>query len=414
VAFIHGEVMRWRTPPPHRGVLVLTRLSGVFRSKAAVDYEDDETESSTAATATCEPISSAAAKVAYKVLVCNAEKHGTGVSAYLTYEVRTKMMGGAFGERDLSVRRRYADFVWLRSTLACNYLHALIPVLSDKEKLLSGRSHTAKHEARVMDARCRQLQSFMGQVCTHPSLSQSKDLLAFLEAKVFAIDASASLVPNINTASQLIWSLGRDAQRAGSLLLGQYSDGKPDPEHERNQAMQTFCGKFEEQGGLLLESFKKMSKRNQGIGQDLSEMSPVFEALGRAETHDPLAQALQRCASAAAEMSETYSEQASIDELATIEPIRDLVLLSTAAKDVLNNRDEAMVSILEIREAKARIARDLHKAQQDLDPSGPPKAKSAFALFKETMTLDKPEDVVKKLEAQKAECEAAATRAEKR
>ena len=93
---------------------------------------------------------------------------------------------------------------------------------------------------------------------------------------------------------------------------------------------------------------------------------------------------------------------------------RTQVLLSTAAKDVLNNRDEAMVSILEIREAKARIARDLHKAQQDLDPSGPPKAKSAFALFKETMTLDKPEDVVKKLEAQKAECEAAATRAEKR
>ena len=42
------------------------------------------------------------------MLVANPEKHGAGISAYLTYEVRTKMKGGAFGERDFTVRRRYA------------------------------------------------------------------------------------------------------------------------------------------------------------------------------------------------------------------------------------------------------------------------------------------------------------------
>ena len=44
----------------------------------------------------------------YEVLVTNPEKHGAGISAYLTYEIRTKMKGGAFGERDFTVRRRYA------------------------------------------------------------------------------------------------------------------------------------------------------------------------------------------------------------------------------------------------------------------------------------------------------------------
>jgi hypothetical protein len=85
--------------------------------------------------------------VSYDITVVDAEKHGTGIAAYLTYEVRTKMTGGAFGERAFAVRRRYTDFVWLRSTLADNYLHALIPVLSDKEKLpaqvfnISGQQH---------------------------------------------------------------------------------------------------------------------------------------------------------------------------------------------------------------------------------------------------------------------------------
>jgi hypothetical protein len=42
-----------------------------------------------------------------------------------------------------------ADFVWLRNTLATNYLHALIPVLSDKEKLPAQRAPNATHELLV-------------------------------------------------------------------------------------------------------------------------------------------------------------------------------------------------------------------------------------------------------------------------
>jgi hypothetical protein len=163
---------------------------------ASVDYSDDvDTPAGAAGVAAGkEPASpAAAARVSYNVLVVNPEKHGTGVSAYLTYEVRTSMTGGAFGAREFAVRRRYADFVWLRNTLAGNYLHALIPVLSEKEKLPAPRAQGAKHEARVMEARSQQLQTFLHQVCLHPSLSQSKDLLAFLEAKVFALDTGETL-----------------------------------------------------------------------------------------------------------------------------------------------------------------------------------------------------------------------------
>ena len=155
---------------------------------ATVDYDDGDTPTGSAAVEKGAAASPAAARVGYNVLVVNPEKHGTGVAAYLTYEVRTNMTGGAFGAREFAVRRRYADFVWLRNTLAGNYLHALIPVLSEKEKLPAPRAQGAKHEDRVMQARCQQLQTFLHQVCLHPSMSQSKDLLAFLEAKVFALD----------------------------------------------------------------------------------------------------------------------------------------------------------------------------------------------------------------------------------
>ena len=39
--------------------------------------------------------------------------------------------------------------MWLRNTLATNYLHALIPVLSDKEKLPAQRAPNATHELLV-------------------------------------------------------------------------------------------------------------------------------------------------------------------------------------------------------------------------------------------------------------------------
>ena len=67
---------------------------------ASVDYSDDvDTPAGAAGVAAGkEPASpAAAARVSYNVLVVNPEKHGTGVSAYLTYEVRTSMTGGACG-----------------------------------------------------------------------------------------------------------------------------------------------------------------------------------------------------------------------------------------------------------------------------------------------------------------------------
>ena len=174
-----------------------------------------------------------------------------------------------------------------------------------------------------------------------------------------------------------------------------------DPEQVRHQNLLTYCDRLEEQGGLLLESAKKISKRNQGVGQDLSEMVPVYEAISQGEAHAAMAQALQRTSAAAAEMSESWHQQSQVDELVLVEPLRDLVLLVGAAKDVLKNRDAAMINILEIRESRTRIQRELEQAQASVNPSGPAKQKTAFELLRETMVLETPREQIRKLEQQK-------------
>ena len=193
-----------------------------------------------------------------------------------------------------------------------------------------------KYESKVLEARCRMLQTFLHRVCSHPALSQSKDLLAFLEAKVFALDTAPSLMPQNVVNSLFSW--GREAQRAGNILLGQYQE---DPEDVQNQNLLALFDKFEQQGGLLLDSVKKISKRTQGVGQDLSESVPALEALSQSETNSELAHALKRCAAATSEMGDTWQEQSQADDLAVVEPLRDLVLLVGAAKDVLKNRQAA-------------------------------------------------------------------------
>ncbi|EKX49074.1 hypothetical protein GUITHDRAFT_68216 [Guillardia theta CCMP2712] len=259
--------------------------------------------------------------VEYQVIVVNPEKHGQGIGAYLTYELRTRMKGGAFGEREFAVRRKYNDFIWLRNVLAADYPHFLVPVLAEKEKLPA----QASHEEQVIRRRCEQLQSFMNRVCNHHVLSQSKDLLLFLETKVWALESTQAA----------------------------YSNQSED-----------------EVAGVLAEAAKS------------------FRA-----------------------SSDRVKQQAGADELYFVERLRDLVLWSTAAKELLKNREAAMCDVVALRESKMKIEREFEQVKQNMQSTKP---KTAMEIFKETLTLESPKEQIRKLEEQKKECEAASVKAEGR
>ncbi|KAJ1469747.1 hypothetical protein T484DRAFT_1850564 [Baffinella frigidus] len=109
---------------------------------------------------------------------------------------------------------------------------------ADKEKLglAAGADEDAlmQHRARqlhlfmfrdaLMQHRARQLHLFMFRVCRHAALSQSRDLLTFLEAKVWALEACAPL----STQQAKVWALEASAplstQQVGGMLFALTKD----------------------------------------------------------------------------------------------------------------------------------------------------------------------------------------------
>uniref|UniRef100_A0A7S4PR37 PX domain-containing protein n=1 Tax=Guillardia theta TaxID=55529 RepID=A0A7S4PR37_GUITH len=286
--------------------------------------------------------------------------------------------------------------------MAADSPHFLVPVLAEKEKLPA----QASHEEQVIRRRCEQLQSFMNRVCNHHVLSQSKDLLLFLETKVWALESTQAAYSN--QVGKMLHLLRRDADGAWKKIRGQFQELE-DPEQDRHQNLLAYTTKLEEQTSLLLETARRLTKRQEGLGNDLADMSPTLEVLSQSE--DEVAGVLAEAAKSFRASSDRVKQQAGADELYFVERLRDLVLWSTAAKELLKNREAAMCDVVALRESKMKIEREFEQVKQNMQSTKP---KTAMEIFKETLTLESPKEQIRKLEEQKKECEAASVKAEGR
>eukprot|EP01120_Amphizonella_sp_Union-15-10_P015753 TRINITY_DN8158_c0_g1_i1.p1 TRINITY_DN8158_c0_g1~~TRINITY_DN8158_c0_g1_i1.p1 ORF type:complete len:449 (+),score=116.58 TRINITY_DN8158_c0_g1_i1:110-1348(+) len=109
------------------------------------------------------------------VSITNTEKHGEGMNAFVTYSINTKCIDDPIlGTKDINANRRYSDFVWLHDTLKTQYKGVIIPPLPEKNLI-------NRFSPDVIDYRKSELERFLKRVLTHPKLVSSPHVLAFLE-----------------------------------------------------------------------------------------------------------------------------------------------------------------------------------------------------------------------------------------
>mmetsp|Transcript_38968 Transcript_38968/g.95883 ORF Transcript_38968/g.95883 Transcript_38968/m.95883 type:complete len:478 (+) Transcript_38968:56-1489(+) len=341
-----------------------------------------------------------------EVLVRNPERHGQSPGAYITYEVCTRSTSGALAKEETTVRRRYADFVWLRAALVERCPNSFIPGLAEKEKL----SPTEAFDERFMERRRADLEKFVYRVAKHPALAQCKELHMFLQARVWATESSSGLIASGSVASsnvsKMLFSLTKDADDALRRITGAGIEHS-DPEHQRIQNLNAHTAKLEEQLLRIHESFKKMHKRQDGIGADCAELAPAFASLAQAdgelsEAHLALSHTLEGAA-------KQWTDQAAIDELLLREPLREVVLSTQAAREVLKSRDAALFSLVHAKEARAKTIKELEQAHQTLQK---PKSSGALGLFRETFQLDNAQDKIDVLKVKIKESDGAIADAE--
>ncbi|KAK1885107.1 Sorting nexin-7 [Dissostichus eleginoides] len=113
------------------------------------------------------------------ITVDHPESHVTAIETFITYRVMTKTSRSDFDCSEFEVRRRYQDFLWLRSTLEENH-----PTLIVHKFVMKGMVERFNDD--FIETRRRALQRFLDKIRDHPLLRGSPSLKVFLTAQDLA------------------------------------------------------------------------------------------------------------------------------------------------------------------------------------------------------------------------------------
>ena len=151
------------------------------------------------------------------ISVSDPEHHsGSKVSlSFVDFKVSTVTDDARFQVSNFFVRRRYRDFVWLRSRLTSEHPGAIVPPIPPPDKPYKGELNRFSPE--FIARRQAGLELFLRRVSAHKKLSQSSDLLTFLEAKVWELQ-TAKNASSSSMLSSMLDSTDASMKRAASLL----------------------------------------------------------------------------------------------------------------------------------------------------------------------------------------------------
>ena len=132
------------------------------------------------------------------ISISNPEKVGEGMSAYIAYNVKTKTTNPSFKSPEVTVRRRFSDFLGLYSRLSETYLEKgrIVPPAPEKSVVGMTKVKFSKSEDAVFLERRRAALERLEHhfnVVLYPSLILRSYLLIFLRYKM--VDKSESNIP---------------------------------------------------------------------------------------------------------------------------------------------------------------------------------------------------------------------------
>ncbi|KAI0756842.1 hypothetical protein C8Q80DRAFT_1130766 [Daedaleopsis nitida] len=209
--------------------------------------------------------------------------------AYVSYLVSAKTNLPIFSTPNPSARRRFQDFVFLRTHLTKDFPACVVPLYQKSTDLVS--VVRSRHATSNLCRRCVDLHRFLQRLARHPTLQRSTLLRAFFESTEWHVIMHQHVAhpPVPEQSSGVIDSISDSLLNAFSRVR------KPD---ERFLAMREHVDKFEEGITLSERLFNRARNRtndgNPEPGEDLTgdyhDLAVAVQGLGFLESGitDPL------------------------------------------------------------------------------------------------------------------------------
>jgi sorting nexin-7/30 len=323
--------------------------------------------------------------------VLNPEKHGDTINSYITFEIVTKTNWEKFEHNEFFVRRRFNDFLWLRSNLCEKFPNVIVPPLPDKEIVTSLLD---KFSQDFLEKRRAALQSFLNRCLDHPKLRESPSLVTFLEAKIWALDTvkgQTSAAEPKSYIKQVYQSVSSGVDEAYQKYRG---NRDVDPDHDKFENHRNYVSKFEEHLTRAQEVSRRLTNRQREICTDYTELGPAFNLLAQSE--EELCNAFAKMGECSETVSSHYERQADEDEAVFVEPLKEYVGLTQSAKELLKNRDAAMNRYFAAMEALENYNAELIRLKAARD--NPQQKKGGIMGMYDKMFAENPAEGVTKTE----------------
>nr|XP_047923176.1 sorting nexin-7 isoform X3 [Anser cygnoides] len=257
------------------------------------------------------------------ITVDDPESHITAIETFITYRVITKTSRGEFDSCEYEVRRRYQDFLWLKSKLEEAHPTLIIPPLPEKF-IMKGMVERFSDE--FIETRRKALHKFLNRIADHPTLTFNEDFKIFLTAQAWELSSHKKQGPG------LLSRMGQTVRAVASSVRGGVKN-RPEMFTEMNDYMETFSQKI----NVLDKIAHRIYKEEREYFNEMKEYGPIHTLWSASE--EDIADSLKGVASCIDKCCKaTEKRMAGLSE--NLLPIlHEYVLYSEILMGVLKRRD---------------------------------------------------------------------------
>ena len=293
------------------------------------------------------------------ITVSNPRKVGEGMNAYVSYKVLTKTSMPSFKRPELSVDRRFSDFLGLHEKLVAKHRHAGHIVPPAPEKSIVGmtlvkisKSDEDAASINFVEKRRAALERYLNRVARHVALVQDQDFRDFLEQE--------ELPQATNT---------RALSGAGVLRLVKNVEGalnkitiKMNEEDSWFEEKQQQIENLEQQLRKLHSAFEVLVHNRKEMVINTASFAKSAATLGNAEEHTALSRALAQLSDAFEKIEAVQQDQSNTDFYGVSETLSDYLRIISEIKEVFmvrvkswQNWQNAVQSVNKKKEAEAKM-----------------------------------------------------------
>ncbi|XP_026147765.1 sorting nexin-7 [Mastacembelus armatus] len=282
------------------------------------------------------------------ITVDDPESHVTAIETFIVYRVLTKTTRSEFDTSEYEVRRRYQDFLWLRSRLEESHPTLIIHPLPEKFVM---RGMVERFNEDFIQTRRKALQRFLNKISEHPILSYCQSFKVFLTAQ--------ELTSHKKQGAGFLSRMGETMRAVANSVRGLRS--RP----AEFILMQEYVEAFGNKISSVDRVTQRIIREQREYLDELKQYSPTYTQWAGSE--EELAEPLKSVASCVERCSKETEERIHHLSDVLLPVLHEYVLCAESLKAVMKRRDNIQAEFEVKNEALASKKVDQEALQEEVD-----------------------------------------------